>query len=74
MFSVEVIYRSDRGEEHAERTNIPCATTCDDARRIVREWLAAKCPILNRATTARLFDGEEEVSALSFEETGPPVH
>lgn len=68
MFSVEVSYRTDHGELLSERTNIPCASTCDDAQRIVREWLAARCPILQRAVLATLFDGEKHVSSLSFDD------
>lgn len=34
---------------------------------IVREWLAARCPILQRATVAKLFDGEKEISSLMLD-------
>jgi hypothetical protein len=64
MFSVEVISSTDDGELLSERTNIPCASNCEEARRIVRGWLAARCPIFQRATLAKLFDGETEVSSI----------
>ena len=67
MFSVEVISTTDDGELLSERTNIPCAATCEDAQRIVRMWLAARCPILYRATLAKLFDGENEVYELPLD-------
>jgi hypothetical protein len=71
MFSVEVISSTDDGELLSERTTFSCACSCEEAGRIVREWLAARCPILQRATQAKLFDGEIEISALTFdEETG----
>jgi hypothetical protein len=71
MFSVEVISSTDDGELLSERTNIPCASNCEEAGRIVRGWLAARCPIMQRATQAKSFDGEIEISALTFdEETG----
>jgi hypothetical protein len=64
MFSVELISSTDDGELLSERTNIPCAATCDDAKRIVREWVAARCPILQRATLAKLFDDEKQIYEL----------
>jgi hypothetical protein len=67
MFSVEVVSSTDDGEVRSERTNIPCATNCEEALRIVRAWLAARYPILQRATLAKLFDGESEISALQLE-------
>lgn len=67
MFSVEIISSTDDGELLSERANIPCASTCEDARRIVQEWLAARCPIFQRATLAKVFDDEIEVAALTFE-------
>jgi hypothetical protein len=69
MFSVEVISRTDDGELVSDRTNIPCASNCEEARRIVREWLAARCPIVHRAMLAKVFDGDIEVSALTFDNT-----
>lgn len=70
MFSVEVISSTDDGELSSERTNIPCASNCDEAKRIVRAWLAARCPILQRATLAKLFDGEIEISSLTLDDDG----
>jgi len=67
MFSVEIISNTDDGELLSERTNIPCASTCEEASRIVQEWLAARCPIFQRAMLAKVFDGEIEVSALTFD-------
>jgi hypothetical protein len=67
MFSVEVISSTEDGELLSERTNIRCASNCEEAQRIVRGWLAARCPILQRATLARLFDGETEISSLTLD-------
>jgi hypothetical protein len=67
MFSVEVISTTDDGELLSERTNIPCACNCEEAQRIVRIWLAARCPILHRATLARLFDGEKKIYELPLD-------
>ena len=67
MFSVEVISSTNDGELLSERTNIPCASNCEDAQRIVREWLVARCPILQHATRARLFDGETEILSLTLD-------
>ena len=67
MFSVEVISSTNDGELLSERTNIPCASNCEEAQRIVREWLVARCPILQHATRARLFNGETEILSLTLD-------
>jgi len=68
MFSVEVISSTDDGELSSERTNIPCASSCEEAKRIVRAWLAARCTILQRATLAKLFDGDTEITSLNLDD------
>jgi hypothetical protein len=69
MFSVEVSYRTHSGELQSERINIPCASTCDDAQRIVREWLAARSSVLLNPVLASVFEHDELVSSLSFDGT-----
>ncbi len=61
MYSVEVFYRDESGEISAEKANIPCASSPDDAQRIMREWLAARCDPRRQATHARLLEGDQEI-------------
>lgn len=61
VFRVEILCRSECGETFAETANIPCASTAEDATRIIRAWLAARCPILFQITHARLLEGDQEV-------------
>ena len=60
MYSVEIFYRDEGGEVLAEKANIPCASTLAEAKRIMREWLAARCPVQQQATHARLMEGDQE--------------
>jgi hypothetical protein len=69
MFTVEVIHQAECGDELLEKANIPCAGSLDEAKRIVRQWLACRCSISHKPTHARLLQGETEMWSQSLVDT-----
>jgi len=65
MFRVELVYSDLAEEPLSEIANIPDAQCSGDAKRIMTEWLSARCSTMC-LRSARLMEDEHEIYCQVF--------